>query len=222
MIGKVGVNFKTALTTGEGRSAGITNKGLASTGRIEILPFGNFTGNNDMVEADIEVEKKPKLCFAAVAHYNDLATKSLGTTGSLLPTPRYLHAYMADVLFKYYGFSLSSEYLYRGVNNPFMNFNKPGYFAAGDGLNTQISYCFENNTNMALRYALTRPNEKLVNIVPHLKQYGMCVSKFIHLHQLKIQAEVQFNEETFRKNGKLINQNIRQYMAGYLQIELGI
>lgn len=222
MIGKVGLNIKTALTSGEGRNAGITNKGLASTGRIEILPFGNFTDNNDIVEADIEVEKKPKLCIAAVAHYNDLATKTLGTTGNLLTTPRYLHAYMADLLFKYNGFSLSSEYLYRGVNNPFMNFNKSGYFMCGDGLNTQMSYCFENNTNVAFRYAITRPNQKLVNLVPHLKQYGMCVSKFINEHKLKVQAEIQFNEESFRKNGKLINQNIKQYVAGFLQIELGI
>jgi phosphate-selective porin OprO/OprP len=222
MIGKIGVNFKTALTSGEGRNAGISDKGLATTGRIEILPFGNFTGNNDMTEADIEVEKKPKLCIAAVAHYNDLAKKTMGQTGAILPTQRYLHAYMADVLFKYYGFAFSSEYLYRGVNNPFMNFNKQGYFIAGDGLNTQMSYCFENNTNIAFRYAITRPDSLLANLIPHQKQYGMCVSKFINHHKIKIQAEIQFNEESYRKNGKLINQNIRQYIAGFLQIELGI
>jgi phosphate-selective porin OprO/OprP len=222
MIGKIGVNFKTALTSGEGRNAGISDKGLATTGRIEILPFGNFTGNNDMAEADIEVEKKPKLCIAAVAHYNDLAKKTMGQTGAILPTQRYLHAYMADVLFKYYGFAFSSEYLYRGVNNPFMNFNKQGYFIAGDGLNTQMSYCFENNTNIAFRYAITRPDSLLANLIPHQKQYGMCVSKFINHHKIKIQAEIQFNEESYRKNGKLINQNIRQYIAGFLQIELGI
>lgn len=222
MIGKVGINIKTALTSGEGRNAGVTDKGLATTGRIEILPFGKFTGQNDMEEADIEVEKKPKLCIAAVAHYNDLAKKTLGTTGSNLPTPRYLHAYMADLLFKYYGFSLSSEYLYRGVNNPFMNFNKPGYFVTGNGLNTQLSYCFENNTNLAFRYAITKPDDQLVNLTPHQKQYGMCVTKFIHRHKLKIQAEVLFNEESYRKNGKLLNQNIKQNIVGFLQIELGI
>jgi phosphate-selective porin OprO/OprP len=222
MIGKIGVNFKTALTSGEGRNAGISDKGLATTGRIEILPFGNFTGNNDMTEADIEVEKKPKLCIAAVAHYNDLAKKTMGQTGAILPTQRYLHAYMADVLFKYYGFAFSSEYLYRGVNNPFMNFNKQGYFVKGDGINTQMSYCFENNTNIAFRYAVTRPDSLLANLVPHQKQYGMCVSKFINHHKIKIQAEIQFNEESYRKNGKLINQYIRQYIAGFLQIELGI
>jgi phosphate-selective porin OprO/OprP len=222
MIGKIGINFKTALTSGEGRNAGLSDKGLATTGRIEILPFGKFTGNNDMEEADVEVEKKPKLCIAAVAHYNDLATKTLGQTGRALPTARYLHAYMADLVFKYYGFAFSSEYLYRGVNNPFMDFNKQGYFTAGDGINTQVSYCFENNTNIAFRYAINRPDSLLANLIPHQKQYGMCVSKFINHHKIKIQAEVQFNEESFRKNGVLINQNIKQYMACFLQIELGI
>lgn len=222
MIGKIGINIKATLTSGEGRNAGISDKGLATTGRIEILPFGKFTGNNDMQEADIEVEKKPKLCIGAVAHYNDLATKSLGQTGRVLPTPRYLHAYMADLIFKYYGFALSAEYLYRGVNNPFMNFNKQGYFVAGDGMNTQMSYCFENNTNIAFRYAFTRSDSLLAQIVPHQKQFGMCVSKFINQHKIKIQVEIQFNEESYRKNGTLINQNIKQYMAGFLQVELGI
>jgi hypothetical protein len=222
MVGKVAINIKTALTSGEGRSAGISDKGLASTGRIEILPLGKFSGNNEMQEADLEIEKKPKLCIAAVAHYNDLATKSLGQTGRVLPTQRYLHAYMADILFKYYGFAFSAEYLYRGVNNPFMSFNKQGYFIAGDGLNTQMSYCFENNTNVAFRYAITRPDSLLANLIPHQKQYGMCISKFIYHHKVKVQAEIQFNEESFRKNGKLINQNIKQFMAGFLQLELGI
>jgi hypothetical protein len=37
-----------------------------------------------------------------------------------------------------------------------------------------------------------------------------------------VQAEIQFLEDAFRKNGVLLNQAIRQYMAGFLQIELGI
>lgn len=222
MIGKIALNIKTALTSGEGRNTNFTNKGLASTGRLEIFPLGKFTGNNDLVEADIECESKPKLCLAVVAHYNDLAKKSLGQTGQTLATARYLHAYMADLLFKYYGFSLSSEYIYRGVNNPFMNANKQGYFIAGNGLNTQMSYCFENNTNIAFRYAITKPSEKLVNLIPHQKQFGMCISKFINHHKIKVQAEIQFIDESFRKNNKLISQYINQYMAGFLQLELGI
>jgi hypothetical protein len=85
-----------------------------------------------------------------------------------------------------------------------------------------LSYCFENNTNLAFRYAITKPDDQLVNLTPHQKQYGMCVTKFIHRHKLKIQAEVLFNEESYRKNGKLLNQNIKQNIAGFLQIELGI
>jgi hypothetical protein len=221
-IGKVDVNLKTALTTGEGRSAGISNKGLSTTGRIEIMPLGKFTGNNDMMEADLEIEPKPKLCFAAVAHYNDYATKALGQTGRTLPTPRYLHAYMADVLFKYNGFAFSTEYLMRGVNNVFMDGNKQGFYIAGSGLNTQMSYCFENYTCVALRYAITQPDSLLAMVIPQQKQYGLCITKFISHHQLKVQAEIQFLEDAFRKNGVLLNQAIRQYMAGFLQIELGI
>jgi phosphate-selective porin OprO/OprP len=222
MIGKICMNIKASLSTGEGRNVSISDKGLASTGRIEIFPLGKFTGNNDMMESDLVVEKQPKLCIAAVAHYNDFSKKSRGQTGQTLPTARYLHAYMGDLIFKYQGFAMSTEYIYRGVNNPFMDFNKQGFFIAGDGFNSQMSYCFENNTNIAFRYAQTKPNMLLTALIPHQKQYGMCLSKFVSNHQLKVQAEIQFIEESFRKNGKLINQYIKQYMAGFLQIELGI
>jgi polyhydroxyalkanoate synthesis regulator protein len=75
---------------------------------------------------------------------------------------------------------------------------------------------------VALRYAVTQPDSLLATFIPQQKQYALCITKFISNHQLKVQAEIQFLEDAFRKNGVLLNQAIRQYMAGFLQIELGI
>ena len=41
------VILRGALTSGEGRNAELSNNGLAYTGRVELLPFGKFTGEND-------------------------------------------------------------------------------------------------------------------------------------------------------------------------------
>ncbi|MBK9590372.1 MAG: hypothetical protein IPO32_02355 [Crocinitomicaceae bacterium] len=38
-----------------------SDKGRFYTDRLEILPFGKFTGNNDYVEGDLAREPKPKL-----------------------------------------------------------------------------------------------------------------------------------------------------------------
>jgi hypothetical protein len=84
-------------------------------------------------------------------------------------------------------------------------------------------YLFDNQIVISIIINIYYPELRLLgNLVPHQKQYGLCVSKLINHHKIKIQAEIQFNEESFRKNGVLINQNIKQYMAGFLQIELGI
>ena len=216
------VNLKTALTSGEGRNALYSDKGIATTGRIEILPFGDFTNKNDYSEADLEYEEHPKLAIGAVAHYNDKAIRTLGETGEYIKNPRYLQAYMADVLFKYAGVAISSEYLYRGANTIGTAANG-GYVMAGQALNTQLSYCFENNTCVAVRYAYNKPNEELYRYVFNQKQYGICFTKFIVGHAIKLQAEIQFREESkIIPPGKFVAPYYRQYMAGFLQLEMGI
>src|SRR5690606_10510350 len=52
-IGDMPFNAKAAISTGEGRPASATDKGLAYTGRIEFLPLGKFTNDNDYSEGDL-------------------------------------------------------------------------------------------------------------------------------------------------------------------------
>src|SRR5690606_6271163 len=46
-------NLRGAVTSGEGRNSVRSLNGLAYTARIELLPFGRFTDNNDYVEGDL-------------------------------------------------------------------------------------------------------------------------------------------------------------------------
>jgi hypothetical protein len=219
-VKKVVVRLKAALTSGEGRNPNLTNKGLATTGRIEILPFGEFSNNNDFSEADIAFEPKPKLSIAGVAHYNDRAIRTQGQLGKMMATSHYISSWMADMVFKYNGFALSAEYLIRNDDNPFDKRGSSLYVLTGQGLNVQASVVFENMWCIAGRYALTAPGEKIKFLEPERKQYGICFSKFLKGHRIKIQTEIQFNEEYKYSSNKSLS--IKQFMAGYLQVELGI
>ena len=53
--------IKGAVTSGEGRNVTKTDKGLNYTGRVEFLPFGKFTGDNEDCEGDLAREKTPIL-----------------------------------------------------------------------------------------------------------------------------------------------------------------
>jgi phosphate-selective porin OprO/OprP len=51
--------LKSTVSSGEGRNSELSNNGLAYTGRVELLPMGQFTGENDIVEGDQAREPKP-------------------------------------------------------------------------------------------------------------------------------------------------------------------
>jgi len=118
----LGKTFKTiikaAATSGEGRNSNSSNYGLAYSGRMEILPLGDFTDGGDYFEGDVVREPKPKISLGGGFHLNDMAVRTQGQLGKDLYEPRSYETYFADFLFKFKGFALSSEYLRRNCDNP--------------------------------------------------------------------------------------------------------
>src|SRR5690606_18954440 len=86
-IGEIPINAKAAISTGEGRAASGTDNGLAYTGRVEFLPFGNFTNDGDYSEGDIEREETPKLSIGGGYSYNDRTTREGGQLGRFVKNP---------------------------------------------------------------------------------------------------------------------------------------
>lgn len=212
--------IKTAVTSGEGRNALPSDKGLAYTGRLEVLPFGLFTGRNDYFEGDLEHEQKPKLSVAATVHSNDRAIRSGGQLGLPLYESRDLFSVHADMVLKYRGWALSSEYLYRRTDNPAthdanQNFR---YVTAGEGINTQLSYCTTNFWEMALRHSWLTPQRELYGRESNRSQYGICVGKYLNKHRVKVQTDLFYeylqNPETGLKTGDSFQWRF--------QVELGI
>ncbi|MBL7857018.1 MAG: porin [Cyclobacteriaceae bacterium] len=218
-----------ALTSGEGRNSEISNNGLATTGRIEFLPFGPFTGENDYIEGDLEREKTLKVSLATTYSHNERALRQSGQLGNDLYDSRTMNAFELDLLMKYNGWAWYSEFMNRTTNDPVTvnpsNASQISTVYAGYGLMSQMSYLFKNNFEIAGRYAMTKPSSKLYDnaVAPSLNEkeqenYEIGVTKYFNGHRLKVQGGLMYS--------KLTDLRADDFYDGYysmvFQIELGI
>lgn len=217
--------LKGAVTSGEGRNSSKSDKGLNYTGRVEVLPFGKFTGDNEDWEGDLAREKTPKLAIAAGYNYNVHAIRTGGTLGSDLYAPVNMKNFHADLSFKYKGFALLQEYTNRTADKAVTeNGGKYRTVYTGFGLNTQLSYCFKNNYEIALRYSVITPNKEVFDntLFPSVNEkrqehLHLGLTKYLYGHRLKLQANVLYQVTKDLKNVS----NTGQF-GGVFQIEMGI
>lgn len=196
--GNMQMNIKTAISSGEGRNIGKGDDGFAYTGRLEWLPFGKFTKNGDYFEGDLEHEEKIKVSLAGGISYNHKAIRTSGQFGSFTESSRDLVTQFADVVIKYNGWALSSEYMKRNTpQSTFVNLidGTPSYVYSGFGTNTQLSYCFDNQFEIAGRFTLVQPDAALYNFEPEQRQYMLGITKYLNGHPLKLQLNLIYFEE---------------------------
>ena len=212
---------KVAVTSGEGRNSTGSNAGIAYTGRLEILPLGTFTDGGDYFEGDVLREQKPKISLAGGYQLNDLAVRTGGQLGKDLYGTKSFNVYMADFLFKYNGIAVTAEYIRRDTDgSPVVNGTdgKSRTIVTGDGINTQLSYCFKSQWEIAARHSLVSPHHDVLSSVKENEQYGLGVTKYLNKHKVKIQANVFYN----RERDLLTNKDLNKYFFAVFQIELGI
>ncbi len=218
-----------ALTSGEGRNALSSNKGLAYTGRIEILPFGKFTGNNDYIEGDLEREKTPKVSIATTYSINDQAVRQAGQIGNDLYEARSIRNFEVDALLKYNGCAFYNEYMRRDNGNPVTVLStdptKNRFIFVGQGYLTQLSYLFKNNFEIAGRYSATVPKSTLYeNVVftslneRKLEQVEFGVTKYFVGHRVKVQGNIIHGNRTNLRTDSFDS----SFWSAIFQVELGI
>lgn len=195
-FGKLVVREKFSISKGEGRNITIDNiPGYDYTGRIEVLPFGDFSNKGDYFESDLARESTPKLALAASYDYNVGAVRSRGQLGSFLDEARDLKTLYIDAIYKYNGFSAIGEYVNRQTNeSAVVATDSTGLvtqsFYTGKAFNGQIAYLFKNNFEVAGRYTtLIQDIETQRN---DIKQYTLGFSKYIVGHNLKAQTDITF------------------------------
>lgn len=201
-IGGLSYNLKGAITTGEGRSANTTDDGLAYTGRAELLPFGDFTGEGDYSEGDLEREPTPKLSLAGGYSYNRKTTRSGGQTGEILYSPVNLGTWIFDAIFKYNGWAYAAEFLKRDAANP-LTYNADNdlrYAFTGKGTNHQLSYVFKSDYELAFRYSWLAPSEKIRFIEDKNEVLELGATKYIRNHRIKVQLNLNYQATNSRYN----------------------
>jgi hypothetical protein len=220
-IGKSVVKLKGSVSLGEGRNITKGNYGgLDYTGRLEYLPFGEFTSKGDYFGSDLKREQKPKLAFGFTYDLNKDASRQGGqlkdfvkdTLGNDFFTD--LSTLFIDAIFKYKGLSIQGEYANKlgddRVENGTIN---PGLmYRTGSGINFQMGYLLKNNVEIAGRYTSITPDD--FSSLSEVTEYTLGFSRYIVGHKLKIQTD-------FRMTEAAASLNLDPAFGWRFQVELG-
>ena len=202
-IASIPVRIAAAISTGEGRNITASNVGgLCYTGRLEFYPFGNFAKKGDYFGSDLAREEKPKLAIGTTYSVNKQTNRTGGQLGSFQtmtdslgnvnPLTADLNTFFIDLMFKYEGWSIMSEYANRTVSN------EDYAFIIGNGIVGQIGYLFDNNFEIAARLTNVQAGTKSSNLT-NTNEYTLCLSKYIVGHKVKWQTDISlFNSDTYR------------------------
>lgn len=190
--GKVIINQALALSMGEGRNIIVENPlgGHQITGRLEFLPFGNFTGKGDYFGSDLEREETPKLSVGITLDRNWNAVRQRGNLGSFNTDAvgnyiaNDLTSLQVDLMFKHKGLSVSSEYADRATRTA------NNGFGTGTGFVAQTGYLLPSNWEVALRF--TDINSPPSSSFDDVTEYTLGVSRYIMGHSLKVQSDVSY------------------------------
>jgi len=201
-----------AISQGEGRN--ITSGNLGGhqyTGRVEVLPFGEFKSKGDYRGADLEREQTPKLLVGVVYDINNDAVKSRSNLGSYLATNEGfyqtdINTFFLDTHFKYRGFSFMAEYADRTADDPIAknedNTPTGDVVNVGDAINLQMGYLLPSNLAITGRYTNINFDE-IVTAKNKVSQYSLALSKYVAKHKLKVQSDISY-QTTSASNDKLV------------------
>jgi hypothetical protein len=183
-------SLRGAISTGEGRNISSSDRGLAYTGRLEFQPFGAFTNGGDYFEGDLAREKKQKVAIGLTYSFNENTTRTGGQLGTFLYGTADIATQMIDFIYKYNGWSFSTEYLKR--TSPFPITTNPDdgaqrYVYVGYGQNYQASYNFKSNLEIALRYSAVTPEDEIKTLEEKKEHYTVGVNKYFRGHRVKVQ-----------------------------------
>lgn len=200
---KIGENFLVrealALSQGEGRNITSGNfGGHQYTGRLEVLPFGDFDAYSG---ADLDREQTPKLAVGVSYDYNNNAVMTRSNSGSFMVNDEGffetdISTLFVDAMFKYQGLSIMGEYANRSADEIFAR-NADGSLTgdevnAGQGFNLQAGYLFKNNFQVVGRYTTIDLDDEITQAIEN--QYTLALSKYIVKHKLKVQTDLSYTD----------------------------
>jgi len=195
-----------AISQGEGRNVSKGNiGGHQYTGRLDLLPFGDFKNDGDYEGDDLRREEFPKLLVGVAYDYNNDAVKTRSNMGSYMRTDYGFYGtdittFFINYHFKYRGLSIMGEYAERNTNDEFAE-NSDGSLTGdivnvGSAISLQTGYVLPSNIAVTGRY--TNINfDKIVTNNNDIIQYTLGLSKYFEKHKLKIQSDMTYENSMF-------------------------
>lgn len=182
-----------AISMGEGRNVIRRNPGGGHeiTGRLEFLPMGSFTGKGDYFGSDLKREVTPKLSIGVTGDINFNAVRSRANLGGFVTDANgdYIAGDMktliADLMFKYKGFSAMSEYAKRTSED------NSGFFGTGSGFVFQAGYLLKSNWELAGRFTTINADNNQT-VFDDEREYTLGINRYISGHDLKFQADIMY------------------------------
>lgn len=186
------LSYQLGLFGGNGRNRLSREPGFLAMGRVQLTPFGRF---DDFVEADLQRNTSPKLALAVAAGYNHRTYRERSTIGAVLEdeSVNYLHL-AGDGLFKFQGFSVAAQWMYRkstervGVDG----MPAPAVSGARDamGIFGQAGYLFFGDLELVARAGYLDPiTEHRGGGLERVVELGAGLNWFPLAHDLKVQAD---------------------------------
>jgi len=203
-LGNFVIKPKIAWSMGEGRDITASNTGAYNyTARLELLPLGEFAGKGDYFLADLKREGKPKLALGITYNLNEKASRQQGQLGAYLYdstgtgyVKNDLTAIMADLIFKYKGFSILTEYVNTTAADKIAGTidadDSDKNYHTGSGINIQAGYVLKNNMEFAGRYTQITPDDINFSGIVETTEYTFVVSKYFSGHNLKLQSDISW------------------------------
>jgi hypothetical protein len=200
LFGAKVLGYNLGIFSGDGRNRfASTVPGLLYVGRLTVHPFGAFDEDQ---EGDLSRSATPRLAVGVAGAYNQHTARTRSTTGSIysFDTANYTNL-AVDLVFKFRGFSLLSEYLYRQAAKDFVDGPKGTdnrvpreWTRSGRGAFVQAGYLVTSSLEVVGRYsrllATGKTDPSLVKLVKEQGQeVGGGVNYYLNQHSLKIQAD---------------------------------
>ena len=235
-VNKCKVYPSVSITTGKGQNFFATQSGpgFKYGGRIDVLPMGDFIKNGAFIAHDIYREPKPKLAIGVAASYNVKANSPIGSDNGTIVSlyndskvqdwANY-RKLVADVIFKYYGFSFVSEYVSASISgkNLFTNAsatskltvaNASSIYNLGSAVNCQTSYSLKNGWTFDGRFTHITPETYLpTSLVHNQTWYTLGVNKYLSGNAVKLGLNANYIEDN---NSTLYKKSLTANLAAQL------
>lgn len=237
-----GAHLKTSfsLAQGEGRNITSGNEGgYEYTGRVEFLPFGKFheitkvdgkrvlvASKGDYISSDFVGEKCPKLSIGVTYDQNNNAVRQNGNTKGYMDGFRTLSTVFVDMMFKYNGLSVMSEYANKWAPEGSViardSLGAPtAFFYTGSGISVQAGYIVKRNGNdlgrglseISARYTHITPSSE--NNIDNITMYTLGFSRYVDKHNIKVQTDLSWTKTGNNEPSLMYRLQMEMALSGF-------